>query len=164
MLSIIISILLLQMANIDAICSHSETHKVVSKIQECQKEELDNLIEQIEKGSDSSTAIQRAICNWHDTMVEQCFETNIQDCYDENEEKMQEETLESLVLILLNKQPGLVYRLLSNCESVKVLMTTNSATKKCNAHEMKLANDNLLACAKAQKDSWDNEKIVRKNK
>ena len=89
-------------------------------------------------------------------MVEQCIETNIKDCFDENEEKMQD-IVDDLVIILLVKQPGLVYRLLSNCESVKELMTTNSATKKCNAHEMKLATHNMLACVKAQKTSWDNK-------
>ena len=163
MLFIIISILLLQTVNIDCksghfqtTCSMSEVHKMISKIQECQKKELDNFIEQIQKDHpDHTTTIQESICNWHDTMVEQCIKPNIQDCH-ENEEDI-ERVVDTIVVSLLDNYPGSMYSLLSNCESVKELMTTNSATKKCNAHEIKLAKDDMLNCVKAQKHSWNNK-------
>ena len=150
----IISILLLQTVNIDATCSKSEDHKMISKIQECQKKQIDNLIEEIEQGKDS--AIQESVCNWHDTMVGQCIKPNIKDCAAKNEKEV-ELIVDAMVVITLEHYEGTVYRLLSNCESVKELMTTNSATKKCNSHEMKLAKDNMLDCVKAQKNSWDNK-------
>ena len=156
MLFFLISILLLQTVNIDATCSKSKQHRMISKIQECQNKELGNLIEQLQKRIKESTTITKEfICNWHDTMVEQCIKPNIQDCH-ENEEDI-ERVVDTIVISLLDTYPGTMYHLLSNCESVNDLMSTNSATKKCNAHEMKLASDDMLNCVKAQKNSWDNK-------